>query len=87
MNALTDRALFDVVVNSATRFIFVYEHRDVVHTASNEVVRNHECPVCLDPLSSRDVVACSQCKNGVHGECWATWTKDNNTACLFCRAG
>lgn len=52
-------------------------------------VRNDECCVCLcfiESKSSKDIMVCSTCKNGIHSVCWKKWSQVNGSnKCVYCR--
>lgn len=52
-------------------------------------IRNDDCCVCLSELSSestRDVIVCSTCHNGIHAVCWKKWKQVNDSnRCVYCR--
>ncbi len=53
-------------------------------------VRNEECCICLcniEPEStSKDVMVCKMCLNGVHQQCWSRWgTVNGSSKCVYCR--
>lgn len=53
-------------------------------------IRNTECCVCLcdiETASSKDVMVCCICQNGIHSVCWNKWRQVNkNDRCVYCRS-
>jgi len=52
-------------------------------------IRNEDCCVCLGEIenkSSKEVMVCTTCHNGIHSICWKKWNQVNSdNRCVYCR--
>jgi len=56
-------------------------------TQQKDIDDEDDCPICLEPLKSYDVVYCKlSCGKSIHKVCFSMWTKNKSPpTCVYCR--